>query len=48
MAELHVFEIWIAIVSLESNHEPKFPADNTGVITAAPTRRALTDTVYFS
>ena len=35
-AELHVFEIWIAIVSLESNHEPKFLADDTEVIVAVP------------
>ena len=45
MAELHLFKIWIAIVSLESNHGPKFLADDTGVIVAAPTRGVLIDTL---
>ena len=39
------FEIWIANVRLESNHEPKFLADDTGVIVAVPTRRLLMDTL---
>ena len=41
--------MWVAIVSLESNHEPKFLADDTGVIVAVPTRRLLIDTLagYF-
>ena len=48
MAELHVFERSIAIVSLESNHEPKFLADDRGVIVAIPTRRLLIDTTLTS
>ena len=35
----------LAIVSLESNHEPKFLVDDTGVIVAVPTRRLLIDTL---
>ena len=38
-------KLWVAIVSLESNHEPKFLADDTGVIVAVPTRRLLIHTL---
>ena len=42
---LHVFKIWIAIVISESNHEPKFLADDTRSDSCHPTQRVLMDTL---
>ena len=40
-APLEDLEIWVDIVKLESNQEPRLPSSDTGLMSVAPTRTGL-------